>query len=177
MKKYFVLCSLIVALSGCQKLFNFTYFNMEFNEYAVIKSAVGANLPFNFLTPNIETNADSVFESNDSRKKYIEEIILEELQLTITSPSNGDFSFLENIKIYITSEGIEESLIAWSDNITSEAKVINLTTTNADLQQYIKADRFSLKVSVETDEIITSEYTIYIHTDFFVNLTIFGSVD
>jgi hypothetical protein len=177
MKKYLVLCSLIIAFSGCQKLFNFTYFNMEFNEYAVIKSSVGTNLPFNVLSPNIETNADSVFESNDSRKKYIEEIVLEELQLTITSPSNGDFSFLQNIKVYIVSEGIEESLIAWSDEIASETKVINLTTTNSDLKQYIKADRFSLRVSAETDEIITSEHTIFIHTDFFVNLTIFGSID
>ncbi|MFT5336368.1 MAG: hypothetical protein ACI9YL_000362 [Luteibaculaceae bacterium] len=177
MKKYLFLLSLIVVSSACQKLFSFTYFNMEFNEDVVIKSAVGANLPFNFITPNIETNADSVFESKDRRIKYIEEIVLEELQLTITSPSNGDFSFLQKIKVYIISEGIEETLIAWNVNIPSENQVINLTTTDLDLQEYIKADNFSLRVGVETDEVFTSEYTIYIHTDFFVNLTVFGSVD
>lgn len=150
---------------------------MEFNENVVIKSAVGANLPFNFITPDIESNADSVFESKDSRIKYIEEIVLEELQLTITSPSNGDFGFLQTIKVYITTEGIDETLIAWNDKVPAETQVINLTTTDLDLQDYIKADKFSLRVSVETDEVFTSEHTIYIHTDFFVNLTVFGSVE
>lgn len=177
MKKYLILVGFTLLLLGCQKLYDLTYFQVEFDESVTIKSAVGGNLPFNFLTPDIETNADSTFEIIDDRKKYIEEIILEKLDLKITSPSNADFSFLKNIKIYISSEGIDETLVAWKDEIPDDTNKIDLKTTGKDLQAYIKADQFALRLSIETDEILTSDHTIDIHSEFFVNLTIFASDD
>ena len=60
-------------------------------------------LPFDVLTPDIETNSDSEFEVNDTRKDLIEEIKLTELKFKIISPDDTDFSFFESLEVYISA--------------------------------------------------------------------------
>lgn len=148
---------------------------MEYIETSTIPSSVGVNFPFNFWTPDIETNSESQFEVNDTRKDLIEKIILKNLDLTITSPSNGDFSFLKTISVYISGEGLPEIKVAWLDIVPSNAgKNIVLSVSDADLQEYIKLDKFDLRLNTVTDEVIMSDYTIDVHSIFFVDAKILG---
>lgn len=174
MKTRIIAIGIILSLFGCKKVDKLTQFNMEFNETVVIPSSSGINLPFNILSPNIESNSESTFEVNDTRKNLIEEILLTELDLTITSPSNADFSFLKSINIYLNADELNEIKIAWKESIPTDATVINLDVTNADLKEYIKSDNFSLRLNTETDEIITSDHHIDVHSLFFVDAKVFG---
>ena len=174
MKKQILLLSIFLSILGCNKLDKLTQFDIEYNESVVIESLIGINLPFNILTPDIETNSESTFEVNDTRKDLIEEIILTTLELTITSPSNADFSFLKSINVYISADGLSEVKIAWKNNIPSNATVLKLDLTEVDLKEYIKADKFSLRLNTETDELLTSDHHIDIHSVFFVDAKILG---
>ena len=174
MKKQILVLGIILSILGCEQIDKLTQFDMEFNETVVIHSSTKINLPFNILTPDIETNSNSTFESNDTRKDFIEEIILTTIDMTITSPSNADFSFLKSINVYISAEGLNEVKIAWKDNIPSDVTVLNLNVTGVDLKKYIKKDEFSLRLNTETDEILTSDYHIKIHSIFFVDAKILG---
>lgn len=171
-KTIFAFIGIILLSASCDKL---TQFDMEYDASVVIQSNTGVNLPFNVYSPDIETNSESTFEVNDTRKDLIEEVILKSLVLNITSPNNGDFSFLESVEIFISAEGLNEEKIAGKTNIPDNIGAeLTLETTGIDIQEYIKADDFQLRLNTVTDEIITSDHHIDLHTVFFVDAKILG---
>ncbi len=166
---------LLVVVTNCKKVDKFTQFNLDYTETFVIPSSTGTNLPLNFFSPDIETNSTTEFEVNDTRKDLIEEIKLTRLDLTLKNPSSGNFDFLKSAEIYIAADGLSEAKVAYIDNIpNNSAKSISLTTTNADLQQYIKKDKFELKLKVVTDQILTSDHEIETYSVFYVDAKILG---
>lgn len=170
-----VFSCIILTLIGCGIVDKFIQFDMEFNENVVIPSSTGVNLPFNILVPDVETNSESTFAVNDTRKDLVEEVKLTTLNLTLTSPSNADFSFLKSINIFISAEGLSEAKIAWKDNIPDDiGTVLSLEITNADLKEYIKKDKFTLRLNTVINELLTSDYYIDVHSEFFVDAKILG---
>jgi hypothetical protein len=171
-KTIFAFIGIILLSASCDKL---TQFDMEYDSSVVIQSNTGINLPFNVYSPDIETNSESTFEINDTRKDLIETVILKSLVLNITSPNNGDFSFLESVEIFINADGLSEEKIAGKTNIPeSIGAELTLETTGIDIQEYIKADNFQLRLNTVTDEIITSDHHIDLHSVFFVDAKILG---
>jgi hypothetical protein len=147
---------------------------MDYDSSVTVESTFGVNVPFNIYTPNITTSSESTFESNDTRKDLIESITLKTMTMTISDPSGDDFSFLKSIEIYISADGLSDTKIASKDNISNTTTVLNLETSTADIKEYIKKDSFKLKVTTTTDEVLTHNYTIDIHSVFFVDAKILG---
>ena len=175
MRKIVFLLITVVALAGCKKLDKLTQFDMKFDTSVDIPSTVGINLPFNILTPDITTNSESSFESNDTRKDLIEKITLKTMEMTVSKPAGEDFSFLKSIEITIKADGLDDKKIAWLNDIPDNAgSTITLETTPDDLKEYIKKDSYKLDVETTTDEILTQDYTIDIHNVFFVDAKILG---
>ncbi|MBT8236177.1 MAG: hypothetical protein KJO04_08290 [Bacteroidia bacterium] len=175
MKNYFLSGFLLICLSGCNALDELTKFDMDYNTEVVIESSFGVNLPFNVFTPEIESNSESEFAINDTRKDLIEEIQLKELSLRITAPQEEDFSFLESVEIFITAEGLEEVLIASMTDVPQDiGDLLELDTSNADIQEYIKKDRFQLRLNTVTDEAIAVDHYIDVNAIFFVDAKILG---
>jgi hypothetical protein len=168
--RFGVLCLLLLTASGCRKLDRLTVFTMPYSTTVTIPATSAINLPFNILTPEITTNSQQTFESNNTRKDLVEEIFLRKLHLTITDPTNGNFNFLNSINIYISSPNVSETRIAWKDNIPeNNANSLQLEATAADLQSYIAADKFTLRVNTVTDQLINTDYTVKLDADFEVN--------
>ena len=176
MKKHLTLFVFVLLLSfSCSTIDKFTQFEMAYTESVIIESMIGINLPFNLFTPAISSNSESVFEVNDTRKDRIEEVILTSLDLTLSVPENGDFSFLKSIEIYISAADLDELKIAWKDDIPADTgNTIELDTAGEDFKEYIIEDEFTLRVNTVTDEIITSDHQIDIHAVFFVDAEVLG---
>ncbi len=165
----------IFVYSGCSKLDEFTKFDLEYSETVIVPSTAGLNLPFNLLTPDIETDTESTFAVNDTRKDLIEEILLKSLQATLTDPANGDFSFLKSVNIFLSADELPEIEVAWLNEIPANpGNFLELMTTEEDLKDYIKKDAFSLRVNTVTDELITSDHHIEIYSIFSVDAKILG---
>ena len=170
-----IFTSLFFLLNSCKKVDQFTQFNMDFNNEIIIPSTIGINLPINILTPEMETDSESTFELNDTRKDLIEEIRLTSLTLSLQSPNGADFSFLESISIYMNAQDLPEVEIAWSENIPENAgNQISLNVSGNDFKEYIKKDQFSLRVNTITDEIITADHKIDISSSYFIDAKILG---
>jgi len=168
-------CLSLFILVGCDVVDELTKFDMDYDTEVVIESSVGINLPFNVFTPEIESNSESEFAINDTRKDLIEEIRLKELSLQITAPQDADFSFLESVEIYIAAEGLEEVLIASKTDVPSDiGDLLDLDTTTTDIQEYIKMDRFQLRLNTVTDEALAVDHYIDVHAVFFVDAKILG---
>jgi len=175
MKKYFILSLILLALTGCEKLDKLTQFEMPFDSSVDIPSTIGINLPFNIVTPDIKTNSESTFKSNNTDKDLIEKVILKSMALIVEKPDGEDFSFLKSIKITIKADSLGDKTIAWNNDVPSNAgDTLALETTSDDLKEYILKDSYKLDIETVTDEILTQDYTIKIHSVFFVDAKIFG---
>ncbi|MGB2761090.1 hypothetical protein [Maribacter stanieri] len=174
-KKYISFICLLVLFTACDKIDELTKFDMEYSQRATIPSSTGINLPFDVFTPEMETNSESTFAVNDTRKDLIEEIKLTDLELVMISPEEADFSFLNSIEVYISADGLEEILIANLDEVPEDAgNVITLDTSDTDLKEYIKKDEFSLRLNTVTDELMSTDHELEVNSTFFVDAKILG---
>ena len=76
--------------------------------------------------------------------------------------------------MYISADGLDEVKIAGKVNVPADVAVLDLDITGVDLKEYIKADKFSLRLNTVTDELLTSDHHIDIHSEFFVDAKILG---
>lgn len=167
--------TVILVLGSCDKVDELTKFDLEYNSKVTIPSSTGINLPFDMFTPEMETNSESEFEVNDTRKDLIEEIKLTELILTITSPADADFSFLESLTVYISADGLEELKIASEEAVDPNAgNTLDVDVLDVDLKEYIKKDKFNLRLKTVTDEVISQDHQIDVNSVFFVDAKILG---
>lgn len=174
MGKYVLILIAAIILASCSKLDELTKFNMDYNTQVTIPSTTGINLPVDILTPDTETNSESTFESNDTRKDLIEEIKLTALQLNITTPTESDFSFLESIDVFISAEGLDEIKIASKTMVPETVSTLDLDVTDIDLKEYIKKDTYSLRLNTVTDEAMNQDHEIDVKSTFFVDAKILG---
>jgi hypothetical protein len=175
MKSFVWILMLMLVWTGCQKIEKFTQFKIVYHSEAVIPATVNINVPYDIPLPPVTTDTEQTFENNNTHKDLIEKIVLEQLNAKIIDPANGDFSFLSSIEIYISTAEMPEKKIAWSYHIPDNAgSELELDTTDDDLQAYLKADKFKLRVRVTTDELITNDYRLDIKTVFFVDAKILG---
>lgn len=175
MRSYLLIIVCCTLLTGCSKIDELTKFNMDYNQSVTIPSSAGINLPFDLFTPDTETNSSSEFEVNDTRKDLIEEIKLTKLELIIKTPNDADFSFLKSIEVYISAEGLDEIKIANYDDVPENTgNILSLETSDMDLKEYIKKDKFNLRLNTVTDEVISQDYELDVNSTFFVDAKIFG---
>ena len=165
---------LLIALvaGGCKK--KITQFYMDYTSEVTISSTVGQLVPFSLYTPEMTTNSEFEFESNNTRKENINSIYLKELKLTITSPPGETFSFLNSIEIFISSPQHSEQKVAFKSSIPASAgNQLTCDVVDLDLQEFIKDDRFTLRIKTVTDETIPQDVDVEVYTNFFVDAKIF----
>lgn len=175
MRHSIIYLSIFILFSACDEVDKFTQFTMDYQSEVTIQSNVGVDVPVTLMTPDIQSNAESEFAVNDTRKDLVEEIRLQESTLTITQPDDGDFGFLKSIHLYIHAEGMEKQLIASKEDIPEEVgAVLELDINDIDLQRYIKKDEFTLEMETVTDEIISRDHIIEVYSEFWVDAKILG---
>ena len=161
-------------MTACDKVDDLTKFDLTYKSKVVIPASTGIDLPFDVLTPDMETDSESQFEVNDTRKDLIEEIKLTELQMVITSPTDADFSFLKSIEVYISADGLDEIKIAEKRVDEDAGSTLDVDVLDVDLKEYIKKDKFNLRLNTVTDEAIGSDHEIDVNSTFFVDAKILG---
>jgi len=154
----------IVLTISCKKLLTFDI--SDSTTTTIDANILPFQLPVELPTPDVTTNSENEFAQNDTKVELVKEIILKKLVLTITSPNDKTFSFLKSIEIYISADGEDEMKLAWNDNVQSNAKSIELETTNSALDKYVKKDKYKLRTKVVTKETLTQSVDIKIDFTF-----------
>ena len=157
---------MLLFLVSCDKIASLLTFSISNESSFTVNSTSPVNIPFNIATPDVATNSSQEFENNKTHANLVKNIQLSKLELTVTSPDNKKFSFLKSIHIYISTNGSNETELAWLDNIPADAATIDLTTTTAKLDEYIKASSYNLRTSVVTREVVTQNIDIKINSKF-----------
>ncbi len=152
-----VLIALWVATSfgGCKLLDKLRTFNMNYSvDFSVSGSPLG--LPIDLPTPSVTTNSEQRFEDEGVQSDWIDSVRLTRLRLTVTSPQEEDFSFLEDISVYMNADNQQEVLIASKIPVPENAgNSFDLEVTGADLYPYVSTNSFALRTEITTDEAVT----------------------
>lgn len=164
-----------VLLFSCDVVDDLTKFDLDYQTNYTVAATTIINTPFSLDTPDVTTESDSNFESNNTHKDLIESIKLKGLKLTIDAPEDGDFNFLKEVHIYIEAEDLDELEIAnVFDLENTNSSFIELNVLGEELKAYIKKDSFNLRVRTVTDETINESHDIIIDTKFRVDAEILG---
>lgn len=164
-----------VVLNSCDVVDDLTKFDLDYQTNYTVAATTIINTPFSLDTPDVTTESDSNFESNNTHKDLIESIKLKGLKLTIDAPEDGDFNFLKEVHIYIEAEDLDELEIANVFELeNTNSSFIELNVLGEELKAYIKKDSFNLRVRTVTDETINESHDIIIDTKFRVDAEILG---
>jgi len=165
----------VFFFSACKQLDKLTQFYVNYESNIAYNSGLPVSLPISIATPDMPTNAEEEFANNDTRKDLIESIKLKLLKLTITNPSGKTFSFLKDIRVYISAPGLPEVEVANKLNIDDNvSSTLDLAVFDVELQEYIKADKFSLRTFSTTDQVLTGSVQVKVESRFFVDAKILG---
>jgi hypothetical protein len=140
---------------ACDKVDELLTFKIKNEANFEIPSLAGVDTPFSVPTPDVSTNSSQTFATNNTDVSKVKDIKLDKLTLAITAPSNATFSRFKSVKIYISAEGLGEKLLASKENIsTIVGTTLMLDATGEKLDDYIKKDKFNLKMEVVTREAV-----------------------
>ena len=157
--KYLSLFILLIV-AGCQKEGVGIRFNMDYNTSFTVESGNILSLPLDFFTPDVTTNSEAEFASNDTRKDKIQEIKLTSLVLKTKESSGANFDFLKHVYLYIKADGVDEKRYAFKENVANGVSVINLEVVDVNLAEYIKQDAFSLRAECVTDKTLSQDLEV-----------------
>ena len=169
-----VLLAILISLSACKELDELTQFTMDFNNKVTIPANTVINTPISISVPDISTNSASTFSGNNTNAGAIEEIKLQQMQLSIVSPAGSNFNFFKSVEVFMQAEGLPEVAVASETNVADGLTLLGLNTSDANLKEYITKDKFSIRFSTTTDEAITQDHEINVKTVFFIDAKILG---
>ena len=149
----------IVFLSSCEILSELTQFDLPYEKSFSVPLILTSDSTLTIETPSINTGISSAMEKYKTESDLIDEITLSSMTLTLTDPMDGTLGFLESIAVFISATGQDEIQLAFDTAVASDiGAVLELETSSADIQNYIKSDDFKLKFSIGTDEnVLTSQ--------------------
>jgi hypothetical protein len=158
-KKHIAVAFFGLLAISCSLVDNLLTFSIDNQTSITIPSGFPINAPFD-LSAETTSNSSSVFENNNTKADLVKDVRLKELKLTITDPTNKNFSFLKSVHMYISTNDSDEIELAFLDDINSTSNSITLTPTEEKLDKYVKAESFTLRVKAVTKETVTEDITI-----------------
>lgn len=151
MKIKILSCVLVLmAMIGCEVIEEILTFNIRHQSTFRIDSVLPIDSTVDIPLPEITTNAVQSFENNHTREDRVKDIRLQELKIRILDPEDETFRFLKSIRIYISTDQLGETELAYLDNIDTDADEITLIPLPKKLDDYIKAPAYRLRTEIVT---------------------------
>lgn len=164
MKKIFL--SLIVAsamfFAACEQDGLSVTFDLDYTNDFTIESALITDIgvPVDISTPAVNTNSSETFTSNSTELDKLERAELTNLTLTITAPEGQTFSFLNEVKLYIKGQGLDEELVASKTNVDVTSNTLVMDVESTDVVAHIKSGEFNLRANITTDELVAEDVDV-----------------
>ena len=151
---------LSVLLISCNVVDDLLTFTINNQTSFKISTGFPLNLASEIITPDVTTNSSSEFENNNTKANLVKDVKLKELKLTITEPTNKNFSFLKSVRLYISTDSNDEIELAYLDDVNSTSNTINLTCTSEKLDKYIKAPSYKIRTKLVIKETVTKDIVV-----------------
>jgi hypothetical protein len=162
MKKALILAPLafILFLFSCEKIDQLLTFYIDDTQNITIP----ANFPIGslgVLAPiPVTTRSDETFRNNNTAADKVKDVSLNKLTLSITDPAGQNFDFLQSIELFISTDANDQVRLAYLDQVPRGVSSIELTSTNAKLDKYLKAATYTLTTKAQLAQPISRNVTV-----------------
>ena len=160
MKKIFLLAPLLLFLAvvGCKKLDQLLTFNVDVSQSVTIPGYfVGAQL----APVKVITKSEESFRNNKTTRDNVKNVYLNKMVLTVTSPANSTFDFLDKIDIYINTPNANNKIkLASLYTVPQGTNTITLVPTTDKLDEYLKSDTYELTVDAKLAGFSPNDFTV-----------------
>jgi hypothetical protein len=158
MKQVLLALVVLIAFVGtaCDKLESLMTFNISQESNMEVPAA--PLVTQSILLPPVKVTTSEEFKSN--KAKLVKDVILNKLDLTITNPQNENFDFLKDIEIFISVEGKSDVQVAYLKEVPQGVNTISLKTTNAKLDEYIKADSYTINTKITLNKAVGQKINV-----------------
>lgn len=111
------------------------------------------------------SNVQTWFGGNNNAK--IKDVRLADAKVSVVSPSGGNLSALKSIKVYISSTGTGERLVASRSNISSNSSSLNLDLdNNGFLDEVVKSNGVTVRTVYELKNQTSSDMNLKVALNF-----------
>lgn len=111
------------------------------------------------------TNVQTWFGGNNNAK--IKDVRISDAKISVVSPSGGNLSAVKSVKVYVSSGGTGEKLVASRSNITSDSSSLTLDLNDTGyLDEVVKSSGLTVRTVYELKNQTTSDMNLKIALNF-----------
>ncbi|MCT2408149.1 hypothetical protein NZD88_11410 [Chryseobacterium antibioticum] len=111
------------------------------------------------------TNVQTWFGGNNNAK--IKDVRISDAKISVVSPSGGNLSAVKSVKVYVSSGGTGEKLVASRSNITTDSSSLNLDLNDTGyLDEVVKSSGLTVRTVYELKNQTTSDMNLKIALNF-----------
>ncbi|KUJ53916.1 hypothetical protein [Chryseobacterium aquaticum] len=111
------------------------------------------------------TNVQTWFGGNNNAQ--IKDVRIADAKISVVSPTGGNLSSLKSVKVYISSTGTNERLVASRSDISTNSSSLNLDLNNAGfLDEVVKSTGVTVRTVYELKNQTTSDMNLKVALNF-----------
>lgn len=99
-----------------------------------------------------EIDFEQKFQNQGVTPDQVDSVKVKSFVLTIESPDDGNFDFLQGVSFFARAPGEDEVRIASAEAIPAGARTVELTLDDVELQAYATASSMTIRASVEGEK-------------------------
>ncbi|CAA7388196.1 hypothetical protein [Chryseobacterium fistulae] len=151
------------ALVSCGTVQSLVQNTFPYTANVLISTGVPANKEVSSTAT--ASNVQTWFGGNNNAK--IKDVRISEAKISVVSPSKGNLSALKSIKVYISSDGTSERLVASRSNISTNASNVSLDLENSGfLDAVVKSTGLTVRTVYELKNQTSSDMNMKVALNF-----------
>jgi hypothetical protein len=164
MKNIFLTAAIAsVALVSCGTVQSLVQNTFPYTANVLVSTGVPADKEVSSTAT--ATNVQTWFGGNNNAK--IKDVRISDAKVSVVSPSGGNLSALKSIKVYISSSGTGEKLVASRSDISTDASSLNLDLGNSGfLDEVVKSTGVTVRTVYELKNQTSSDMNLKVALNF-----------
>jgi len=166
------LVGVLLLVGGCNKVLSLLRFNVNDAQSFTVPAAYPYGTgPVTLPPVMVNSTSTSTYANNNTKAQYVQEVKLEELILTATSPAGQTFDIVKSVKLYISTDamGTNKVLLASLDNVPKGAISIQLNPApDTKLDKYLQNSSYALTSEVLLSTQPTQDVVVRVNSKFSV---------
>ncbi|MFD1467711.1 hypothetical protein ACFQ48_05715 [Hymenobacter caeli] len=169
-----VLAGALLLAGGCKKILGLIHFTVSDTQSFTVPSAYpfgtapGA-VPTTLPAVTVNSTATTTYANNNTKAQYVQDVTLQQLTLTATSPAGQTFDIVQSVQLFISSDaaGTNKVLLASQDQVPAGATSIQLNPApDTKLDMYLQGSSYALTSVVKLKQQPSQDVVIRVDSKF-----------
>lgn len=152
MRSIFFSVLLLFVLVSCNDDDEDVQFSLDYPVEFDIPATFGVELAISTEDFIVETESADQFTTNNTSADLINEAKITTLQIALNSPAGEDFSFIDDLTLFMKASGQDEVAIGTLNDVSGDGVLLNLDIKNLDLKDYLSQTSLTFRMEFTSDD-------------------------